>query len=88
MKGEKTTLNLNLTMADGTLFDIEEFTDPTVCRIMAGHTCRECGHRVVKCYRETSYCNAHGSRRTQNGMLKVKANQPACILFTNKNNSL
>ena len=74
-------------MSDGTLFDIEEFTDPAVRRIMAGHTCRECGHRVVKCYSETSYCNAHGSRRTQNGMLKVKANQPACILFTNKNNS-
>ena len=33
MKGEKTTLNLNLTMADGTLFDIEEFTDPAVRRI-------------------------------------------------------
>ena len=70
---------------DGFLFDIEKFTDQTVVRIMAGNTCRKCAHRIVKPYRETSYCDAHGSRRTKNGMLKIKANQPACILFTNKN---
>lgn len=72
---------------DEYLFDIEKYTDQTVVRIMAGHTCRECGHRQTKPYRETSYCDAHGSRRTKNGMLKIKANQPACILFTHKNNA-
>ena len=31
---------------DGTLFDIEEFTDERVRRIMQGKTCRTCDNRV------------------------------------------
>lgn len=69
---------------DGTLFNIEEFTDPALVRIMSGNTCRQCGNRFI---RKCSYCHARPSKQTKTGFLKVKANQPACILFTNKNNA-
>ena len=73
---------------DNTLFDIEEYTDPAVRQIMQGNTCRHCAHRIRHCYAKgTFYCDAHPSRRTSCGLLKVKANQPACIRFTHKNNS-
>lgn len=72
---------------DGLLFPIEDYTDERIRAIMAGHTCRECGHRIVSCYRDNSYCEAISSKLTKNGLLKVKANQPACIKFTNKNNA-
>lgn len=69
----------------GTLFDIEEFTDPEVRRIMQGHTCRICAHRVsFRNAKGAYYCDAHKSRRTKTGFLRVRADQPACILFTNK----
>jgi hypothetical protein len=72
---------------DGTLFDIEEFTDERVRRIMQGKTCRTCDNRVRHYYnKSTYYCKAHESGRTANGLLKVKANQPACIRYTNQNN--
>lgn len=73
---------------DNTLFDIEEFTEPEVRRIMQGNTCRHCAHRVKHEYSKSIYyCDAYASRRTSCGLLKIKANQPACIRFTNKNNS-
>lgn len=73
---------------DNTLFDIEEYTDPTVRQIMQGNTCWHCAHRIRHRYAKgTFYCDAHVSRRTSCGLLKVKANQPACIRFTYKDNS-
>ena len=72
---------------DGLLFPLEDYTDERIRAIMAGHTCRQCGNRVRSCYARGSYCSVTASRQTKNGLLKVKANQPACILFTNKNNA-
>ena len=68
-----------------TLFDIEEYTDPAVRQIMQGRTCRHCAHRLRHMYSKGTFCcDAHPSGRTICGLLKVKANQPACILFTQK----
>jgi hypothetical protein len=72
---------------DGTLFNIEDYTDERVRRIMQGKTCRTCDNRVRHEYsKSTYYCKAHESGRTANGLLKVKANQPACIRYTNQDN--
>ena len=51
-----------------------------------GHTCRECGHRQRwltndHATRVTQYCTERKSRRTSNGLLKIKCNQAACCLF-------
>lgn len=73
---------------DYTLFDIEEYTDPAVRHVMQGNTCRHCAHRMRHSYSKgTFYCDAHPSRRTTCGLFKVKANQPACIRFTHKDNA-
>lgn len=77
----------------GVLFDIEEFTDPKVRRIMQGHTCRQCAHRIaVRQGRDKRVrvwvCDAIHSGRTKSGMLRVRVDQPACILFTHKDNSI
>lgn len=75
-----------------TLFDIEEFTDPAVRQIMQGNTCRHCAHRITvhqgyDQHVSVTVCDAIPSGRTKSGLLKVKANQPACIRFTHKNNT-
>lgn len=77
---------------ENTLFDIEEYTDPEVRRIMQGNTCRHCANRqTVRQGQEgrsrLSVCTAHKSGRTKSGYLRVRVDQPACILFTNKNNA-
>ena len=74
---------------ENTLFDIEEYTDPEVRRIMQGNTCRHCANRRVirQGQSRLSVCLAHKSGRTKSGYLRVRVDQPACILFTNKNNS-
>lgn len=71
---------------DGYLFDPTEYTDERLRRIMLNNTCRHCGNRLDKMNRGRydSYCKVTPSRRTKNGYLKVKVNQPACILFTHK----
>lgn len=71
---------------DGLLFDPIEYTDPGIRAVMDGKTCRQCGHRLRACWGHASYCEARKSNRTLNGLLKIKANQPACILFTPKDN--
>lgn len=71
---------------ENTLFDIEEYTDPSVVRIMSGHTCRGCGNRF-DAGRGHFYCSAINSKLTKSGFLRVRSNQPACILFTHKDNS-
>lgn len=66
-----------------TLFNIEEYTDPAVLAIMQGNTCRHCANRrVIRQGRSRlSVCVAHKSGRTKSGYLRVRVDQPACILF-------
>ena len=73
---------------DGTLFNIEDYTDERVRSIMQGKTCRTCANRRRSRaeWGESYYCIAHSSGLTNSGQLKVKTNQPACILYTDKNN--
>lgn len=74
---------------DGELFPYQETTDPKLLAIMDGKVCRKCAHRI-KVYQgadqhvKVTVCEAQKSGRTKSGLLKVKANQPACILFKNK----
>ena len=68
---------------DGFLFDPIEFTDPGIIAVMKGHTCRQCDHRI-NFGRGHFYCSARKSGRTNNGYLRVRSDQPACILFTIK----
>lgn len=77
---------------DGYLFDIEEYTRDDVRLIMQGYTCRQCANRIhiqqgFDNHVRVTACQVRKSRRTKSGFLKVKANQPACILFTHINNS-
>lgn len=50
-----------------------------------GHTCRECANRqrwqADHSNTVQQYCAARRSRRTRNGLLKIKCNQAACCLF-------
>ena len=77
-------------MMDGLLFNPEDYTDPELVRIMGGHTCRQCAYRTTirqgSCGRKVSICEAHKSGRTKSKKLRVRVDQPACLLFTNKNN--
>lgn len=71
------------------MFNIEEYTDERIRAVMAGHTCRQCANRVVKRYGDrrlstACFCTAHRSGRTTCGMLRVRIDQPACILFEMK----
>lgn len=57
-----------------------------------GHTCRECGNRQRWELNEHSnkigqYCAVRKSKRTFNGLLKIKCNQAACCLFKNTTNN-
>lgn len=74
---------------ENTLFDIEEYTDPEVRRIMQGNTCRHCANRrtIRQGQSRLSVCQAHKSGRTKSGYLRVRVDQPACIRFTHKDNS-
>lgn len=71
-------------MMDGTLFNIEDYTDKRVRRIMQGNTCRHCANRqtIRQGQSRLSVCLAHKSGRTKSGYLRVRVDQPACILFT------
>lgn len=76
---------------DGFLFPPEEYTDERVRSIMDGNTCRQCAHRqtVKQGYdgqNRVSICECRKSKRTKSGQLRVRVDQPACILFTQKNN--
>ena len=79
-------------MMDGFLFDIEDYTDTEVVRIMQGHTCRQCAYRLTvrqgqEGRNRVSVCEARKSNRTKSGQLRVRVDQPACILFSHKNNA-
>lgn len=66
---------------ENTLFDIEEFTDPAVVRIMQGNTCRHCANRktIRQGSSRLSVCVEHKS-----GYLRVRVDQPACIRYINE----
>lgn len=75
-----------------TLFPIEDFTDSEAVRIMQGHTCRHCANRqsIRQGYdglNRVQICEARKSGRTKSGYLRVRCDQPACILFTHKDNA-
>ena len=74
---------------ENTLFDIEEYTDPEVRRIMQGNTCRHCANRktIRQGSSRLSVCVEHKSGRTKSGYLRVRVDQPACILFINEKTS-
>lgn len=66
------------------LFTDEETIPDTIRKAICGNTCRTCAHRVrYSNYGETprSMCNAFRSGRTRSGMLRVRANNTACIRY-------
>lgn len=71
---------------DGLLFPLEDYTDERIRSIMEGNTCRHCANRF-DAGRGHFYCSAIKSKLTKNGFFRVKSNQPACILFTHKDNA-
>lgn len=52
-----------------------------------GHTCRECANRQRWQFDHSNtvqqYCGVRRSKRTHNGLLKIKCTQAACCLFKN-----
>lgn len=77
---------------DGLLFDPLEYTDPAIRALMDGHTCRHCAHRQSirqghDGLNRVQICEARKSGRTKSGYLRVRCDQPACILFTHKDNA-
>lgn len=77
---------------DGLLFDIEQFTESNVLRCLQGRTCRQCGHRAAVHQGEDQHttvyvCSVRKSGRTKSGYLRVRVDQPACFLFSHKDNS-
>lgn len=56
-----------------------------------GHTCRECDNRqrwqADHANTIQQYCAVRRSKRTRNGLLKIKCNQAACCLFKNTTNN-
>ena len=66
------------------MFTDEETIPETIRKAIGGCTCRTCAHRVrYSNYGETprSMCNAFRSYRTKSVMLRVRANNPACIRY-------
>ena len=53
-----------------------------------GNTCRECKNRERwECNSKVfQYCRVRKSNRTQNGLLKIKCKDKACVLFNILNN--
>lgn len=73
-------------MSEGFLFDPIEYTDERLRAAMLGNTCRTCAHRatVRQGYEGLSavcVCDARKSRRTKSGQLRVRVDQPACIMY-------
>lgn len=77
---------------DGLLFPLEDYTDERIRSIMEGNTCRHCAHRQDRRQgheglNRVQICEARKSGRTKSGYLRVRCDQPACILFTHKDNA-
>lgn len=61
-----------------TFFDVNQYNVP-----YDGPVCRTCEHMlsVQKGNSVFKYCSIRSSGRTDNGLLKIKTNMPACILY-------
>ena len=71
------------------LFNIADYTAENLKQIMLNNYCRMCIHHITlnqgyEGKNKVQICNARTSNRTQSGFLKIKASQPACILFQAK----
>ena len=74
----------------GLLFDPVEFTDTSIAaKVLQELTCRQCANSFRRCSlaKPGWFCKVRRSKKTLHGELRIKTNQPACILFTNKNKS-
>jgi hypothetical protein len=63
-----------------TLFDIPEsmpLISSFTCRQCAHNEAWECGSKVIH------YCRVRKSKRTTNGLLKIKCKDNACLTFKN-----
>lgn len=68
-------------MAGDKVVEAKLFDDPPAIKPDA--FCRTCKHRQPwECGSMTiQYCGARGSNRTDNGLLKIRAKDPACVLY-------
>lgn len=74
---------------DGLLFDTIEYIDTNIAaNVLKDLTCRQCAgsFRCSTLAEPGWFCKEHLSNKTRNGHLRIKLNQPACILFTPKDN--
>ena len=73
-----------------TLFPIEDYTDANIAaEVLKELTCRQCANsfRRSTLAKPGWFCKVRRSKKTQYGELRIKTNQPACILFTQKDNA-
>ena len=74
----------NVYMVEGMGFAVspesfKEMFEPVVyCRTCAHRERWQCGGRVIQ------YCGVRKSKRTYNGLLKIKVTNPACELYLQK----
>ena len=81
--------NFSIAMQE-TLFPIEDFTDTGIAaKVLKELTCRQCADsfRCSTLAEPGWFCEKRFSKKTMNGHLRIKLNQPACILFTHKDNA-
>ncbi len=64
------------------LFDIPEETQPHKNSQL---TCRNCIHRYKHQYGKMHYCELKSDPRTSYGNKKIKAGDPACNQYENRN---
>ena len=75
---------------DGLLFDQTEYIDANIAAdVLKDLTCKQCGNsfRRSTLAKPGWFCKVRPSKKTEYGELRVKTNQPACILFTHKDNA-
>lgn len=72
-------------MEPGNIFETIESTNANF-KFTKTRTCRECLHRQRwECGSKIiQYCGIRKSRRTKNGLLKIRAKDKACTLFKEK----
>lgn len=84
-----TDLEIIMTM-DGLLFDPTEYIDTNIAAdVLKDLTCRQCANSFRRCTlaKPGWFCKVRFSKKTLHGELRIKTNQPACILFTKKNDT-
>lgn len=68
-----------------TLFDLHEEQNiiPSEQRKITKERCKNCDFIYNHTYGKMKYCSKQKDTRTAYGHKKIKANDPACIAFTN-----